>query len=52
MELFSLNGYNGEHISLTLKEVLGFPDKTCYEGGYDIVCTLEIVVGCYCYSAN
>lgn len=47
MELLSLNGYNGEHISLTLKEVLGFPDKTCYEGGYDIVCTLEIVVGCY-----
>ncbi len=37
MELFNLYGYNGEHISLTLKEVLGFPNKTCYEGGYIIL---------------
>lgn len=28
-------------------EVLGFPNSTSYEGGYDIICTLRIDVGCY-----
>ena len=27
--------------------MLGFPDTTSYEGGYDIICTLQIDVGCY-----
>ncbi|KAF5062087.1 hypothetical protein DSECCO2_308390 [anaerobic digester metagenome] len=47
MEIFSLKGYENEKISLELNEVLGFPDTTSYEGGYDIICTLTINVGCY-----
>lgn len=47
MEIFCLNGYDNEKISLELNEVLGFPDATSYEGGYDIICTLQIDVGCY-----
>jgi hypothetical protein len=47
MEIFSLNGYENEMICLELNEVLGFPDTTSYEGGYDIICTLKIDVGCY-----
>lgn len=47
MEIFCLNGYENEKISLQLNEVLGFPDATSYEGGYDIICTLKIDVGCY-----
>ena len=47
MEIFTLNGYENEKISLELNEVLGFPDITSYEGGYDIICTLIIDVGCY-----
>ena len=44
-EIFSFKGYNGEHITLNLIEVLGYPDTTSYEGGYDIICTLEIKCG-------
>ena len=47
MNLFCLNGYNGEKISLGLNEVIGFPDNTSIEGGYDIICTLIIDSGCY-----
>jgi len=47
MDLFCLNGYNGEKISLELNEVIGFPDHTSIEGGYDIICTLIIDAGCY-----
>lgn len=42
MNLFCLNGYNGEKISLELNEVIGFPNNTNIEGGYDIICTLII----------
>lgn len=47
MNLFCLKGYNGDRISLELNEVIGFPDKTGIEGGYDIICTLIIDSGCY-----
>lgn len=47
MNLFCLKGYNGEKISLDLNEVIGFPDNTSIEGGYDIICTLVIDSGCY-----
>jgi len=47
MEIFCLNGYENEKISHELNEVLGFPDATSYEGGYDILCTLKIDVGCF-----
>ena len=43
---FCLNGYN-EKIELQITELLGFPDNTSYEGGYDVRGTLHIVVGCY-----
>lgn len=47
MCLFCIKGYNGEQICLELNEVIGFPDSTSIEGGYDIKCTLKIDVGCY-----
>lgn len=47
MRLFCLNGYQGEKISMELKEVIGFPNRTSYEGGYDIICALTIDAGCY-----
>lgn len=47
MEAFCLRGYEGEKISLIINEVLGFPDSTSYEGGFDIICTLEIHSGNY-----
>ena len=48
MEIFCLYGADGkEKISLELKEVLGFPDEINYEGGYGIVCALQIEIGCY-----
>lgn len=43
---FCLNGYN-EKIELQITELLGFPDNTSYEGGYDVRGTLHIEVGCY-----
>lgn len=42
MNLFCLNGYNGEKISLELNEIIGFPNYTIIEGGYDITCTLIV----------
>lgn len=47
MDIFCLNGYKGEKIMLKLVKALGFPDATSYEGGYDIICSLEIKVACY-----
>ncbi|MBR6771618.1 MAG: hypothetical protein IKM28_10410 [Lachnospiraceae bacterium] len=47
MNIFCLNGYNGEKLSLELNEVIGFPNNTSIEGGYDIICTLVIDSGCY-----
>ena len=44
---FCLHGYNGDKVELNIYKVLGFPNETSYEGGYDIVCELEICVGCY-----
>lgn len=48
MKLFCLHGTDhNERILLELNEVIGFPEHTSYEGGYDIICTLQIDVGCY-----
>lgn len=47
MNLFCLNGYNVEKIRLDLNEVIGFPNNTSIEGGYDIICTLVIDSACY-----
>ena len=43
---FYLNGYEGK-IELVITEVLGFPDTTSYEDGYDVKGNLHINVGCY-----
>lgn len=47
MEIFCLNGYQNEKIELEIIDVLGFPEKTSYEGGYDIICRLLIQMGSY-----
>jgi hypothetical protein len=47
MEIFCLHGNEEDKILLELNEVLGFPDRTSFEGGYDIICSLQIDVGCY-----
>lgn len=41
-----LYGYN-EKIEFTISEVIGFPDSTSYEGGYDLICKLVIDIGCF-----
>jgi hypothetical protein len=46
MAAFCLKGQN-EKIEIIINEVLGFPNQTSYEGGYDFVGTLNICVGCY-----
>ena len=47
MNLFCLNGYEDEKISLELNEIIGFPGHTSIEGGYDIICTLTLDAGCH-----
>ena len=48
MEIFCLYGIDRkEKILLELNEVIGFPDSTSYEGGYDIICMLQIDIGSY-----
>lgn len=47
MDIFCLNGFHNEKIELELIDVLGFPEETSYEGGYDIICRLLIQVGSY-----
>ena len=46
IKAFCLNGYD-EKIELTITEVFDFPDRTCYEGGYDTKGILDIEIGCY-----
>lgn len=48
MEIFCLYGTDRkEKMLLELNEVIDFPDRTSYEGGYDIICTLQLDIGCY-----
>ena len=47
MEIFSFQSEQPAKISLTLTSAPGFPKKTSIEGGYDLICTLVIEVGCY-----
>ena len=46
MLAFKLEG-NGEHISLSICEVYGFPEEISYGGGYGAKGSLEICVGSY-----
>ncbi|MFQ7160209.1 MAG: hypothetical protein ACLRPX_11475 [Ruthenibacterium sp.] len=53
MEIFCLCGIDqNEKIRLELNEVIDFPNRTSYEGGYDIICTLQIDIGCYCVKCD
>lgn len=53
MEIFCLHGTDqSEKILFTLNDAPGFPDTTSYEGGYDIICTLQIDIGCYHVKCN
>ncbi len=47
MKAFSLYGYNGENISITIDEVFRYPDESSYEGGYDVKCSIKIKAGGY-----
>lgn len=47
MDIFCLNGGQNENIKMELIDVLGFPESTSYEGGYDIICRLLIDIGSY-----
>ncbi|HNX15344.1 MAG TPA: hypothetical protein PKH29_10905 [Oscillospiraceae bacterium] len=46
IKAFCLNGNNGK-IELIITEVLGYPDNTSIEGGYDVKGILNINIGCY-----
>jgi hypothetical protein len=46
IKAFCLNGFD-EKIELTITEILGFPDSTSYEGGYDVKGNLDIEIGSY-----
>lgn len=50
--LFCLNGINNDKIKIELNEVIGFPESTSIEGGYDMVCTLTIDAGVYHVTYN
>lgn len=48
MKIFCLYGTDrNEKLLLELNEVIDFPHRTSYEGGYDIICTLQLDIGCY-----
>ena len=47
IEAFCLYGNDGGKIAMAINEAPGFPYRTCVEGGYDIICSLTIDVGCY-----
>ena len=45
---FCLMGNNGyDKIEITITELMGFPERTSFEGGYDFKGTLTICVGSY-----
>ena len=41
LESITLNSSNG-YIKFHLNDILGFPNETCYYGGYDILGEIEI----------
>jgi len=47
IEAFCLYGNDGGKIAMAINEAPGFPNRTCVEGGYDIICNLTMDVGCY-----
>ena len=51
MESVTLNSSNG-YIKFHLNEIFGFPDETCYFGGYDILGEIEIKSNNYFVKGN
>jgi hypothetical protein len=51
LDSITLNSSNG-YIKFQLKEILGFPNETCYYGGYDILGEIEIKCDNYFVSGN
>jgi hypothetical protein len=41
MEEFTLRG-GGDYVKITLTEIFGFPETTCFNGGYDTKSAIEI----------
>jgi len=41
MEEFTLKG-GGDYLKITISEVFGFPETTCFNGGYDTKSSVEI----------
>ncbi|MCI2230366.1 hypothetical protein MC378_14395 [Polaribacter sp. MSW13] len=46
MEEFELKGDNGI-ITVGIEKTFGFPNETCFKGGYECVAGIEIKVGSY-----
>ena len=45
MEQFTVHGENGSHIMISFEEVYGYPDTTCYWGGYEVRTRIKIKSG-------
>jgi hypothetical protein len=53
MTAFCLMGNNGnDKIEVTIKELLDFPERTSFEGGYDFIGDLNICAGSYSVKFN
>jgi len=51
MEEFELKG-DGGIITVRIDEVYGFPNETCFKGGYECKVGIEIKVGSYSVKSN
>ncbi len=51
MEEFKLEGENGI-ITIGIEKTFGFPNETCFKGGYECVAGIEIKVGSYSVKSN
>ncbi|MDO5293376.1 MAG: hypothetical protein Q4F05_11560 [bacterium] len=47
IQAFCLKGYGKDKVVLTIDRILGYPESTSYEGGYDVVGRVEIQAGNY-----
>ncbi|MCI8770689.1 MAG: hypothetical protein HFH73_05995 [Lachnospiraceae bacterium] len=46
-DVFRLNGYNGEILALSIREVKDCLGWDGAEDGYELICSLEVSAGCY-----
>jgi hypothetical protein len=52
MHQLQIYGENNQHVIIQLNKVHGFPDVTCYKGGYDVEGSLIIKSGSYSASGS